>query len=262
VTLLPCIGGEKFGATPNPQQQGWTQNLVNYTSDGGRLFTTHYGYVWMAYGQPIFRSTANWTPDSTTPRLRDPPNPFTVTVNQSFPKGDAFAHWLRDAGASPTFGQLSVADTRHDVSGTDGGTTTWLSGNNPTNNAGYTVQHLTFNTPYNPPPMPDGDAGTQCGRVVFSDFHVTVSALIPAGRNGNFPHDCAAGPMTAQEKALVFMLFDVSSCVQSDTTAPQVCKLINDPCSKQSDCCSGLSCLDESQGACFEGACTCQVVIP
>ena len=260
VVLLPCIGGEKFGNNPNATQQGWTQNLIDYTADGGRLFTTHYGYVWMAYAQQPFPSTANWTPDPA--QNHNPPDPFTVNVNQSFPKGDAFAHWLQNVGASTTLGQLNVSQTRHDASGTDGGTTTWLSANNPTNNAGYSVQHLTFNTPYNPPPLPDGDAGTQCGRVVYSDFHVTASSLVPNAQiTGVFPHDCAGGPMTAQEKALVFMLFDVSSCVQNDNVAPQVCKKSNELCQKNDDCCNGLLCVDANQQACFEGSCTCQVVI-
>ena len=259
VVLLPCIGGEKFDSTPTTTERGWTQNLINYTTAGGRLFTTHYGYVWMAYGNQPFPSTANWTPDPG--QTHNPPNPFTVNVNRSFPKGDAFAHWLWDAGASTVFGQLDVAETRHDVSGTDAGTTTWLAANNPTNGAGWSVQHLTFNTPWNPPPLPDGDAGVQCGRVVFSDFHVTAGALLPSGQNGVFPHDCRGGPMTAQEKALVFMLFDVSSCVQDDTTAPEPCKTAGALCGPGVQCCNGLVCVDAAQNPCFEGSCTCQVII-
>ena len=262
MTLLPCIGDEKFGANPNATEQAWTRNLRTYTESGGRLFTTHYGYQWMAFGPEPIPSTAIWTPDRFLSNA--PPDPFSFTVNQSFPKGAAFARWLWDAGASTTFGELSVTETRHDVSGTDGGTTTWLSGDNPANGGvGLTVQHLTFNMPYEPPPLPDGDAGTQCGRVVFSDFHVTASSLVPVGsRTGIFPRDCAGGPLTPQEKALVFMLFDVSSCVQSDTKAPIPCKGFGGLCSQTSDCCNGLTCLDENLDPCFEGTCTCKVVIP
>ncbi|HVE85899.1 MAG TPA: hypothetical protein VND93_23750 [Myxococcales bacterium] len=259
VVLLPCVGSEKFPRDAGAAARGWTSNLIDYTGGGGRLFTTHYGYVWMAYAQQPFPSTADWTPDPG--QDHNPPDPFTVAVNQSFPKGDAFAHWLWDAGASTTYGFLNVAQTRHDVSGTDGGATTWLSARNPTKDAGYSVQHLTFNTPFNPPPLPDGDAGTQCGRVVFSDFHVTASALIGSNRNGVFPHDCAPGAMTPQEKALVFMFFDVASCVQSDQVAPKVCGKQGEVCALNADCCEGYQCLDEAQNPCFEGFCSCQVQI-
>ncbi len=57
-----------------------------------------------------------------------------------------------------------------------------------------------------------------CGRVVFSDFHVTAGAVQPM--NKTFPGACKSDPMTDQEKALAFMLFDLSSCVQQDTTPP------------------------------------------
>jgi hypothetical protein len=79
--------------------------------------------------------------------------------------------------------------------------------------------------------------------------------------SGVFPRDCAGGPMTAQEKALVFMLFDVSSCVQRDDVAPQLCKKSGDGCAQNKDCCEGLVCVDGAQQPCFEGSCTCQVVI-
>ena len=67
--------------------------------------------------------------------------------------------------------------------------------------------------------------------------------------------------MTPQEKALVFMLFDVTSCVQSDTTAPKVCTGLDGLCARNADCCEGLSCVDVNNDPCFEGSCTCKVVI-
>ena len=77
------------------------------------------------------------------------------------------------------------------------------------------VLHTTFNTPLNPP-VDDMGAPQYCGRVVFSDFHVSANEV-----NGKtFPSACQSGPLTTQEKALVFMLFDLSSCVQSDSVPP------------------------------------------
>src|SRR5262249_2460515 len=55
--------------------------------------------------------------------------------------------------------------------------------------------HFTFNTPVGVP------AASQCGRVVYSDFHVSASAL--SGLS-NFPGSCNTGTLSNQEKALEF----------------------------------------------------------
>jgi hypothetical protein len=60
-----------------------------------------------------------------------------------------------------------------------------------------------------------------CGRAVFSDFHVTTDALVSGTAGKTFPGACVTPyTLSDQEKALAFMLFDLSSCVQSDTTIP------------------------------------------
>jgi len=245
VVLLPCEGGE------NRKPDAGIANLVNYTTAGGRVFATHYSYVWAAFNQP-FQSAANWQPDpgqNTNPAASG--SPFTVAVNQSFPKGQAFAQWLTNVGASSTPGLLDIYDSRDDVWTSDGGfpATEWLSAPNPNNGNIPSLQHLTFNVPLNPPPLPDGDAGVQCGRVVFSDFHVATSAI--RSKSITFPQTCILdGGFTPQEKALVFMLFDLSSCVQSDDTAPTTCLPSGGACSTDSQCCAGLTCRDPADVPC------------
>ncbi len=66
----------------------------------------------------------------------------------------------------------------------------------------------TFNTPTTAAPA------AQCGRVLFSDFHVTSG--------GYFSKDPAA-PMTPQEKVFEYLIFDLSSCIQPDVQPPQTC---------------------------------------
>ena len=97
--------------------------------------------------------------------------------------------------------------------------------------------HYTFNTDTTKA------AAQQCGRVVFSDFHVST------GSNTNdkvFPAECDNNPLTAQEKVLAYTLFDLASCVSTSgppacvkkTCAAQnlACGLAGDGCGNQIDC--------------------------
>src|SRR6266849_5709950 len=244
VVLLPCEGAQ------NLKPALATQNIIDYTAAGGRVFTTHYGYVWVAYAQNPFPTTGDWRPDPQ--QLDNPPDPFTVTVDQSFPKGSAFAQWLRNVDAGTTLGSINLHETRHDLWAADGGSTRWLYGQVGTNPS---VQHMTFNTPVNPPGQADGGAGLQCGRLVFSDFHVTTAALTG---QPTFPASCADAGLTPQEKALVFMLFDVSSCIQSDTVAPTICAGVRQSCSDSNLCCTGLVCKAPSGQVCAHGETDCR----
>jgi len=82
--------------------------------------------------------------------------------------------------------------------------------------------HMTFNTPLDAP-KDDMGVPQYCGRAVFSDFHVTANALVAGSPSSawTFPTACdTTKALTDQEKALAFMLFDLSSCVQSDQTNP------------------------------------------
>ena len=76
------------------------------------------------------------------------------------------------------------------------------------------TMYLSFDTPTNAPFQPDGGPPQYCGRAVFSDLHVGAAS---GDNNGStVPGKCAHGDLSAQEKALEFMLFDLSSCVTPD----------------------------------------------
>ncbi len=243
VVILPCEGNA------NNKPAAAVQNMVSYANAGGRVFATHYSYVWT---QPGWPQAATWQPG--LPDLFN--TTFTVTADQSFPKGQAFAQWLLNVGASTDAGFLDVRESRHDVVSVNTGSTRWLYGDIPASNPSGSIQHLTFNTPFlDAGTTLEGGAKPQCGRVVFSDFHVTAGATDGGNR---FPDTCANGALTAQEKALEFMLFDLSACVQDDKTAPTVCATVGQSCASDSACCSGLKCKSNTSPTCPGPGCTCE----
>ena len=145
-----------------------------------------------------------------------------LTVNQTFPKGMALAQWLAGpiVAASPTPGQITVSRprstrsrrlTRRPPSGS-------TCRNNPAVNM-RSSQYLSFNTPVGTP------EAMQCGKAVFTDIHIkTIASAAPGGDDSDpskpFPMGCKTNNMSPQAKALEFLFFDLSSCLQPDTSIP------------------------------------------
>ena len=223
VVLLPCEGGayDKSQVDGVPLASDPRALLGKYLDAGGRVFTTHYSYDWLTYtGSPFNKIAAPQRGDGQWPVGQ--PDDFNHTIaarlDVSFPKGAAFAEWLQFAGASSAQDQLDIEQGRHDVTGVDTAyAQPWATNNFSSVGSGPGVMHFTLNTPLDAP-KDDLGVPAYCGRLVFSDFHVTANAL--QSTTLPFPAACAATPLTDQEKALVFMLFDLSSCVQQDTANP------------------------------------------
>jgi hypothetical protein len=217
VILLPCEGSPHFEATD------MVGRLVDYLTSGGRVFTTHYSYSWLADpGNPPvtpanpLRATGSWNLD----RPYDDNVLMTGIINTSFPKGMAFAQWLKNVEPTSTMGQLQISQWRYDLDNTTSLSQKWISGTRPTGtNPPNITQHMTFNMPLNPP-YDDMGQPIQCGKVVYSDFHVSTNTLKASPTT--FPGVCKTDTISAQEKALIFMLFDLSSCIQKDDQPPPI----------------------------------------
>jgi hypothetical protein len=69
------------------------------------------------------------------------------------------------------------------------------------------VQDLLFTTPQSKP------EAERCGKVLFSDMHVSSGSVSQGGTSKAFPNGCSMTPLSPQEKALAFIFFDISSCV-------------------------------------------------
>jgi hypothetical protein len=190
--------------------------LYTYAKAGGRIFASHYHEYWFRTNpDPSVVGVATWV---------DPPHPDPAAkttaapsdISKTFPKAVALHDWLNNQGALDMQGKLDIVETRANVDGVnvDAGALDWIHLPNPNNGGASAVQYLTFNTPVG---AADKDV---CGRVVFNDLHVGAGGGDTAG--AAFPNGCTTSDLTAQQKALEFMLFDLSSCVQNDSQPPVV----------------------------------------
>jgi hypothetical protein len=130
----------------------------------------------------------------------------------------SFATWLVDPkveGTPPTetvMDQIPIGDgtgkstctsITKDADGDDVAET-WVTYGSGANTV---VQNLQFTTPL------EQAVTSRCGKVVFSDMHVSGDSKSSPTDNG-YPSSCSPSlVLTAQEKALAFMFFDIESCV-------------------------------------------------
>jgi len=218
IMLLSCEGSQ-YADVKMP----FYGNVKKYADSGGRVFASHLHFNWLWKGPAPWPSTATYTGGSQ--EAQDPPNPSTATVDTTFPKGAALADWLSANGASPTRGQIQIYDSAHSVAQVNPPTQRWIY--LPTNpnwtSQGTSTQYMTFNTPV------EAATDAQCGRVVHTDLHVKAAPAASGetkdksdpGTNGTpFPTGCTSVTLSAQEKALEFLFFDLSACVQPDTDKP------------------------------------------
>ncbi len=210
ILLLSCEGAETYNANP--------QNLEAYLDAGGRAFGSHFHYAWFSgplssgqsYSAPSDWGThlATWSPGNG--KGNSDRGDIVQTLNGStapFAKGQALFQWLGLNGALVNQ-QLPITQPRYNAIVGPGNKPSqpWINYSGMPNTA-----YFSFDTPVNAPASPDGGPPSYCGRAVFSDLHVSGTDPSPS---------CNPGPLSPQEKALEFMLFDLSSCVIPDTVAP------------------------------------------
>jgi hypothetical protein len=238
VILLPCEGSatDKQSGTNTPYQ-----NLINYANAGGRAFITHFGYSWIQYAAgkshvpppDDWSAVANWTPTGAAMTSSvNTQDPLTGTVNTSFPKGAIYSKWLKNVGASSTASRLTIHEGRQDLTSIGPDTQPWMTARDkkyvPYPN--YT-NLFTFNTPYGAP------AANQCGRVVFSDFHVSANALVPATNTCLSDVDCGY----------------TATCTGATVGAVGQC---SEPCQTAADCPNtGFACPGATTGTCQQTTC-------
>jgi hypothetical protein len=243
--ILPCWGDDPVGQSTqgaNYKDPGQQADMVNYTGIGGRMFATHFSYAWLYEATP-FSAAATWTPNngsdtSGTAVIPTPPTGFADV--------DTFYEWM-DALTSDgaTTGDFPLSTMRNDFQVAGANTELWASvtgagGYGSHGPSAYPVT-FTFNTPYStatPPPA-------ACGKVIYSDFHVTNTTDTGGLTFPGSPSYCT-GEMTAQEKSLEYLIWDLSSCPPGPpppSCTPGTCKSLGFDCGTEANGCGGsLSC--------------------
>lgn len=208
---------------PNDKSDQARQALLDFTESGGRAFLSHLQYIWLKEGPADFQEVADWADFAA---ITGGMEPEIGLIDTTFDKGHVLREWMYQTGTEPA-GEFPIVETRgsieainedyatqwvwiesdgmdFDLPGFPGGDFDEMFPDPPPE----LVQYFSFNTPL------DANPTEQCGRLVFSDIHVA------AGQSSSpeypFPNGCTTAELTPQEKALVFMLFDLSRCIIPD----------------------------------------------
>ena len=194
VALLSCECSE------HNENKGDKLGIRDYVNAGGRVFGTHFHYTWFKNSpDTAWQGVANWG---------SAPSATSYDINTTFPKGKALAEWLVEVGASSVEGKVGLSGVTNALATVNAPTQSWII--NATENP-PPVRYFSFNAPLDKP------ENQQCGRAVYGDLHLMGSGSSAGTCSGS-------GSLNAQQKALEYMLFDLSSCVQSDSIPPGVPK--------------------------------------
>jgi hypothetical protein len=239
--IFPCWGEDPVGQTTyaaNGKTAQQLANVLNYANGGGRVFATHFSYSWL-YNNAPWSTSADWEATASEDAEYDD---GTGNINQTAPVPtdvETFFQWMTNLasdGANAT-GQFTIDSERNDFKNPAANTELWVSitGAAPAITGEPTAFPVTytFATPYS-----TTTAGT-CGKVIFSDFHVAG-----VDSDGTFPNECTGiGEMTAQEKSLEYLIWDLASCPPgppAPTCTPETCTSLGYNCGPAGDGCGGL----------------------
>ncbi len=231
--IFSCAGGSRTRSTDR------LDRVRAYADKGGRVFATHYEYVYLNTNGP-WASTVDW--DVGNQRLTNPVvgGTWPSEINTGSAKRLQFAQWLDADGVKALNAtnppRVTITEARNNADRVVApNAEEWMTRYADPDGAETAVLHYTFNTPAAAAPA------NQCGRVLFSDFHVSVGNTF----QDTFPTECDSNPLTNQEKVLAFFLFDLTSCIQTPppaTCTPKTCAAYPaGTCGAQSDGCGGAT---------------------
>jgi hypothetical protein len=146
----------------------------------------------------------------------------TLPDGRAFPRGEAMKAWLGNVGALVN-GELPIQVARHnaDVTLANAPSIPWITADAQSKAPGAT-EYFSVDTPLGTAPA------EACGRVVYSDLHVGAASADYGFDGTHVPSDavvptgCVDAPLSSQESALEFMLFDLSACITPPDQSPSL----------------------------------------
>ena len=211
IVLLSCEGAQNAGFK-SPAAHAALESFVN---NGGRVFASHWHNIWVSDAKPPLSTVATFVDSNAGGYINDS-TPIIADINQSFPKGKALANWLQlpAVAGSTQLGKLMINYSRVTLTGRSASLTQdWADYSDAGNLTAPLVnpasQYFSFNTPIGVPPQ------NQCGQMVFTDIHVSGGKNDVSNPTKPFPTGCTSSGLTPQEKALIFLLFDLTNCLQT-----------------------------------------------
>ena len=200
VLVLSCEGAQNLDYKSTTSRA----NLQSYINAGGRVFASHWHNAWLQGAPMPLASVATWGGSNDL---------MTISANIDAPanmpedRRNAFADWMVNVGASTQRGVFQIQNAKRTVQTINASLTQRWVYYQP-NPMTTSPQYFLFNAPVGAAP------DQQCGRMVFSDIHVTGATGGDTSKPDKpFPTGCTTTMLTAQEKALIFMLFDLSNCL-------------------------------------------------
>lgn len=206
--ILSCEGGQYAGEKSPTARQA----MLDYINLGGRVFASHWHNIWIGGGPAPLPSIASFEKVADGYEYKAP---ITASIYTTTDKGNALADWMMNTQGSTTRGQLSIVNARDTVMSINTSRTERFVYYSDTTRNKVAEQYFSFFAPIGAP------MATQCGRMVFTDMHVSGNdAMNPnpnldqSGTSFPFPSGCVTTTFSPQEKALIFLLFDLTNCLE------------------------------------------------
>jgi hypothetical protein len=206
-------GGLNFGGNGSNVTKAGKQAMHDWLDEGGKVFATHFHYTWFKNGPPDFQSVATWLGSSVGSGTCT-----NCTLDTTLQSGKNFDTWLQSVGALSGTG-ITLTGVADSVSAVNTATTArWIYGSSGPGTGATDTKYLSFETPIGGLPVDAGESSGKeyCGKAVFTDLHAGGAP------SGDIPGQCKSADLTAQEKALEYLIFDLASCVSDESQPPKL----------------------------------------